>query len=179
MELYSAPFVVRKQAGRGRPRKQANIGVTLTDANKLPYITKPDVHTPIEATLQQYSHFRVPIDSPAYQAQQQSVQIHRSLLSSNEAFRDRRLFSEASHAAEHLASLQAGAIRSHLAQKLITDLVQQREQAKDDDTYLKTALRPHLGDNIDEDLFRRTPLPFSSISEVSIQLCKALFAKES
>lgn len=174
MEVYSAPFIVRKQTGRGRPRKQANIGVTLSEAIKLPYVIKPEKSNAVEASIQQYSHFRIPTDSHRYQQQQQINQIHRALLTSAEAGRDRRIFQEAALASEELAAIQTMAaggeyVKFRAAEKVAFNSKQERNKI------FKQELRKYLDPHIDEDAFFATPLPFTEITNVSIALCNELF----
>ncbi len=174
MEVYSAPFIVRKQTGRGRPRKQANIGVTLSEAIKLPYVIKPERNNAVEASIQQYSHFRIPADSHRYQQQQQINQIHRALLTSAEAGRDRRIFQEAALASEELASIQSMVssgeyTKLRTAERAAFNFEQERNRL------FKQELRKHLDPQIDENAFFATPLPFTEITNVSIALCNELF----
>ncbi|KAE8303664.1 hypothetical protein GL50803_005859 [Giardia duodenalis] len=174
MEVFSAPFIVRKQTGRGRPRKQANIGVTLSEAIKLPYVIKPEKNNAVEASIQQYSHFRIPADSHRYQQQQQINQIHRALLASAEAGRDRRIFQEAALASEELASIQGLAsngeyARLRTAERAAVASEQERNRL------FKQELRKYLDPRIDEDALFATPLPFTEITNVSIALCNELF----
>lgn len=178
MEVFSAQSSVRKRHGRGRPRKQLNIGVTVAEAIKIPYVVKQDSEYSIEAFSQPYNHFKVPPDSAGYNPHQKVSQIHESLLSAKEYYRSRQVLSAAVTASDERAFLQKTLKDANLFKSIASDTRSRARAARAEDDQFRDAFLQHLDTSrIDLALFHASALPFTEITPFTLELAYQVFAK--